>query len=78
MDHWNEYAYPKITARAKQDEIYLELLAENRILEQEYVKLMERMGESEQEIVDSYIASCENLEFRLTQIAYQVGRRENN
>ena len=78
MDYWNEHAYPKITARAKKDKIYLELQAENRILEQEYVKLMEKMGESEQEIVDAYIASCENLEFRLTQIAYQIGCCEKN
>lgn len=78
MEHWNEYAYPKITARARQDKIYLELLREYKILEQEYEKLMEKMSETEQEIVDSYIASCEELEFRLTQIAYQVGRSENN
>ena len=78
MEHWNEYAYPKITARARQDKIYLELLREYKILEQEYRKLMEKMSKTEQEIVDSYIASCEELEFRLTQIAYQVGRSENN
>ena len=78
MEHWNEYAYPKITARARQDKIYLELLREYKILEQEYEKLMEKMSETEQKIVDSYIASCEELEFRLTQIAYQVGRSENN
>ena len=78
MEHWNEYAYPKITAKARQDKIYLELLREYKILEQEYEKLMEKMSETEQEIVDSYIASCEELEFRLTQIAYQVGRSENN
>ena len=78
MEHWNEYAYPKITARARQDKIYLELLREYKILEQEFEKLMEKMSETEQEIVDSYIASCEELEFRLTQIAYQVGRSENN
>ena len=78
MDDWNEYAYPKITARAKKDKIYLELLEENRILEQEYAKIMERMHEAEQEIVDAYIASCENLEFHLTQIAYQIGRCEND
>ena len=78
MDHWNEYAYPKITARAKEDKIYLELLEENGILEQEYVKLMDRMDEPDRELLDAYIASCENLEFRLTQIAYLIGRYENN
>ena len=78
MDHWNEYAYPKITSRAKQDKIYLELQAENRILEQEYVKLIEKMDESEKEILDRYIASCENLEFRFAQIAYWIGRNEKN
>ena len=78
MEHWNEYAYPKITAKARQDKIYLELLREYKILEQEFEKLIEKMSETEQEIVDSYIASCEELEFRLTQIAYQVGRSENN
>ena len=78
MDHWNELAYPKITARATKDRIYLELQSENRILEQKYVKLMENLSEREQEIVDAYVASCEELEFRLTQIAYQVGCCENN
>ena len=78
MDHWNEYAYPKITAKARQDNLYLELLTENRILEQEYRKLMEKLDEAEQVILDSYIASCEELEYRLTQIAYQTGRSENN
>ena len=78
MDHWNEFAYPKITARATEDQIYLELQSENRILEQKYVKLMENLSEREQKIVDAYVASCEELEFRLTQIAYQVGCCENN
>ena len=78
MDHWNDYAYPKITFRAKQDKIYLELWEENSILERKYMALMEKLSETEQEIVDSYIASCEEMDFRLTRIAYQVGCNENN
>ena len=78
MDRWNEYAFPKIAAEGKKDKIYLELKAENRILEQKYVKVMEKMSASEQELVDFYIASCVNLEFRLAQIAYQIALCENH
>ena len=78
MDLWNDYAYPKIAARAKRDEIYLELQRENRILEQEYMKIVENLVPSEQEMVERYIASCEAMEFRFAQIAYRIGLSENN
>ena len=78
MDNWNEYAFPKITARAKQDKVYLELLEENKKLEPEYMGIMENMASAEQEMIERYIASCEGMEFRFAQIAYQVGCSEIN
>ena len=78
MDRWNEYAFPKITATAMQDKVYAALLEENRILESEYMGIMENMAPAEQEMLERYIASCESLEFRFAQIAYQVGLSEIN
>ena len=73
MDEWNEYAYPGVIAMAMQDNIYRELLDENRQLEPEYLKIMEKLVEADREILDRYIASCESIEFRLAQLAYRFG-----
>ena len=78
MNRWNHYAYLKISALAGNDEIYLELQAENKLLEAKYTELMGKLEESERELVDRYIASCEDLEFRFAQLAYCVGLLQNN
>ena len=78
MDTWNQYAYSQIAAMARQDNVYLELLEECKVFEAKYLVLMEKLDETEREIVDSYIASCENMEFRFAQLAYCYGRLQKN
>ena len=73
MEVWNDYAYPEIIALAMQDGIYRELLEENRLLEPEYLKIVEKLEEGDREILDRYIASCESIEYRLAQLAYRFG-----
>lgn len=73
MDVWNEYAYPAIMAMAMQDSVYMELLTENKLLEQEYLMIMQKLDEVDQEKLDRYIASCESIEFQLAQLAYHFG-----
>ena len=71
MDEWNETVYPGIIKMAMRDSVYRELLDENRLLEPEYLKIMEKLVEADREILDRYIASCESIEFRLAQLAYR-------
>ena len=71
MDKWNETAYPDMIKMAMRDSVYRELLDENRLLEPEYLKIMEKLVVAEREILDRYIASCESIEFRLAQLAYR-------
>ena len=73
MDEWNETVYPGIIKMAMGDSVYRELLDENRLLEPEYLKIMEKLVVAEREILDRYIASCESIEFRLAQLAYRFG-----
>ena len=73
MDEWNESVYPGIIKMAMRDSVYRELLDENRLLETEYLKIIEKLAEADREILDRYIASCESIEFRLAQLAYQFG-----
>ena len=71
MDEWNETVYPGIIKMSMRDSVYRELLDENRLLEPEYLKIMEKLVEADREILDRYIASCESIEFRLAQLAYR-------
>ena len=73
MDEWNEYAYPRITAMAMDDSLYRELADENKQLEPEYLKILQKLDDSDREMLDRYIASCESIEFRLAQLAYRFG-----
>ena len=73
MDEWNEYAYPRITAMAMDDSLYRELADENKQLEPEYLKILEKLDDGDREMLDRYIASCESIEFRLAQLAYRLG-----
>ena len=73
MDEWNEYAYPRVTAMAMDDSLYRELADENKQLEPEYLKILEKLDDGDREMLDRYIASCESIEFRLAQLAYRFG-----
>ena len=73
MNEWNEYAYPRITAMAMRDSLYRELADENKQLEPEYLKILQKLDDSDREMLDRYIASCESIEFRLAQLAYRFG-----
>lgn len=78
MDNWVDYAYPKVIDRARGDFIYQQLLIDNKVLEERYTKVLEKLAAQEQNAVEDYIASCENMEHRLSQLAYGVGRTEQS
>lgn len=73
MDIWNDYVLPELAKLAQQDENYQRMLMENQKLETSYCDVIDSLSDSDREMIDEYIASCENLEYRLTQLAYELG-----
>ena len=69
MDKWSDVIYPKLLEQMTVDEVYQNRLEQCRIAEKEYLKAVEGLSEEQREIIEDYIVSCENLEFRMTQLA---------
>lgn len=73
MDKWNTDIALRVVARAKIDEFYQELLHECEEKAEVYHRIMDLLSEEEREQVDDYIGLCEELEHRMTRLAYEVG-----
>jgi hypothetical protein len=63
----------RVTAKAGGDSYYQELLCQCEIKEIEYHRIICKLLPTEQEQVDDYVAVCEELEYRRTQLAYELG-----
>lgn len=74
MDEWVDVAYYQITAMAKQDSRYLQLLQRCRETEPDYLAAVRQLSEAEREGLEAYISACEELEHRLAQLAYEFGK----
>ncbi len=58
-----------IVSLSKQDEWYMELLNQCRSLEPEFRQIKAKLTEEEQEQLDRYISTCEDMLYRQTQLA---------
>lgn len=74
MEKWNTDIALRVAARAKTDVFYQELLRECEAKSEVYHSIMDVLSETEREQVDEYIGMCEELEHRMTQLAYEIGR----
>jgi hypothetical protein len=63
----------RVTAKVGSDSLYLEMLRRCERKEVEYHRIMGKLSPIEKEQVDNYIAICEELEHRRTQLAYELG-----
>ena len=73
MNKWSIRVDEKVTAKAGNDSEHEELLRQCVEKEAEYQKIMCKLSLAEREQVDNYIAVCEELEYRRTQLAYELG-----
>lgn len=64
----------QLDAAAKLDMEYLRLLAACRELEAEYVAVTAALPEAHRDIIDRYISLCEELEYRRTYLALEMGK----
>lgn len=60
-----------IVSLSKQDEWYMELLDQCRNLEPEFRQIKAKLTEEEQELLDQYISTCEDMLYRQSQLAAQ-------
>lgn len=58
-----------LVSLSKQDEWYMELLDQCRHLEPEFRQIKAKLTQEEQERLDQYISTCEEMLYRQTQLA---------
>lgn len=54
------------------DNEYQQLLQECKVLENEYIRIVGCLTEQDRDVLDRYIAVCEELEFRRCTLAAQI------
>ncbi len=60
---------------SKQDEWYMELLEQCKSMEPEFRQIKDKLTEEEQEQLDLYISTCEDMLYRQTQLAAEYYAR---
>lgn len=74
MDLWTDIIAPALQEMACKDLAYQMLFQYRAEKQKFYEQIMEKLSPEEYELVEDYIASCEDLEYRLTQLAFELGR----
>ena len=66
----------KLSAIAAEDERYQNCLKEVWELEERFLRLRDMLSAPQRELLDRYIAACEELDHTTVCLAYQMGREE--
>lgn len=66
----------RISDAVKNDTFYQELLHLCKDAEPEYLRIRDALPEHDQELLDQYISTCEEMEYRRTVLAYAIGTRD--
>ena len=64
----------ELIERAKTDILYQQMLAEVKTREIEFLNICQALSREQKQIIDDYIAACEELDHILAGIAYTLGR----
>lgn len=73
MDKWVDDVYIRLVQSAKSDADYQELLSQCMKAETDYALIVSTMTEEDRLRVDDYIALCEEVQYRMTRLAYDLG-----
>ena len=65
-----------LTEAVRKDPLYGDLLSECLKLESDYVRIKDSLSQEDGEILERYIALCEELEYRRTCIAMNLPKAE--
>lgn len=65
----------ELAALAKGDEWYQELLGKLTGLEPEYIRIRDALPREDRDRLEAYISLCEEMQYRMTVLAYKMGRK---
>ena len=74
MEQWLNIGADQVEAILKNDKDYQQMLVELEQAEEKYLNVVAKLSAEEREIVEDYIALCEDVEYQKTHTAYKVGR----
>ena len=74
---WDDEVITRLIAAVRMDRDYQELLEQCRSLEEGYCRIMNGLSDSDRTLLDKYIAVCEDMQYRMTQLAYRMGQLNN-
>lgn len=73
MQQWNKFGKHQVNEFLDHDPEFLELLAQQRTAEGEYLRIMDQLNEQDRQAMERYILLCEELEHKRTVTAYKCG-----
>jgi hypothetical protein len=73
MDSWADIIYPELVKKAAKDKEYQEYRKACDLSEREYTRLYKTFSNEQKSIVDKYISTCEDMDFRMMQLAFWYG-----
>ena len=73
---WDSEVIYRLSDMVKSDADYQELLERCCSLETDYLRIMNGLSEEDRELMDRYIAACEDMQYRMTQLAYLLGQSD--
>jgi hypothetical protein len=71
QDYWDQIFWEA----ARKDADYQTLLQRCREAEADYRRILDTLSPEQQEQLETYISLCEELQYRMTQLALQVPRQ---
>lgn len=70
MEEWTLYGIDRVFAAVGRDPFYQELLAKSAALEGDFLAVKDKLSAENVDLLDAYIANIEDLDYRMTQLAY--------
>ena len=74
MEQWLKTGANQVQELLEHDPEYKQMMAELVQAEEEYLKIMAKLSPEDREIVEHYIALCEDVEYQKTHTAFRVGK----
>lgn len=74
MEQWLTIGAKTVQELLEHDPEYKKMMAELAEAEEKYLKVREKLSPEDQEIIEHYIALCEDVEYQKTHTAFRVGK----
>lgn len=72
---WNKEEIARIDSLAAKDKITQQYCLKLNELEEKYCEIINSLPENQRDIIERYIATCEEKDYRFAQLAFIVGTK---